>query len=84
MMLRISIACGQYPLYSFDMAKSKKKPVDERQRQAILLDQEWHEVIRKLAAAAHQPIKWYLIEMLTERAKAGGIETPPAPWESAS
>lgn len=63
------------------MANRTKKPVETRKRQAVAFDEEWHEVMSKLASAAKQPIKWFVIEMLIEKAKAAGIETPPAPWE---
>ena len=65
------------------MAKKKpKSSEDARVRQAIFLEPEWHEVVRKLAGKAEKPLKWYIIKLLIPEAEKAGIEVPAAPWET--
>ena len=63
---------------------SKKKPTDgnrKAKRVNIGVPENWHSVMRRLAARTKQPVLWWLIDLAAREAEQAGIETPPVPWE---
>ena len=55
-----------------------------KKRLAVNFTEDWHAVLRKLAARKKQPVLWYLLDLAREDAKSVGVETPPLPWEDES
>lgn len=67
----------------------KKTPADKpsggkhkTKRIGVNFTEDWHAVLRKLAARRKQPVLWYLLDLAREDAKAAGFETPALPWEA--
>jgi hypothetical protein len=69
------------------LTMSKKKPSgDDSQRSPrtpIQLDKRWADIARKLAAANRQPVAWFLVSLIEEKAKSNlpDESLPPMPWE---
>jgi hypothetical protein len=56
--------------------KEKREP-----REPVQVPKNWMSVARKLAAEAKQPLVWYLLSVLAEKAEEAEIEHPQLPWE---
>lgn len=63
--------------------KKPKKPSGKhtKKRIGVNFSDEWHAVLRQLAARTKQPVIWYLIDLAKREADAAGITTPELPWE---
>lgn len=60
----------------------KKLPASQKTpRVPVQIPKPWCDVARKLAAQKKQPLVWYLMDLLAEKAKEMHIDTPPLPWE---
>lgn len=52
-------------------------------RQNVGVPEEWHAVMRKLAAAKRMPVLWMLVELVAREADAAKIPRPvKMPWEA--
>ena len=66
------------------MANDKKKPASGKHttaRQNIGVSEDWHAVIRKLAAKQKMVVVWYVLDQIAQKADEAGIERPALPWE---
>lgn len=62
----------------------KKKPSSGRHttpRNNIGMAGDWYELARELASEGKQPVLWYLMSCLAEKADAKGKKRPTLPWE---
>lgn len=60
---------------------AEEKP-GAKKRLGVNFTQDWHAVLRKLAAKRKMPVLWYLIELAREDAEKQGVaDLPPLPWE---
>jgi hypothetical protein len=64
-----------------DQPPAEDKP-GAKKRLGVNFTQDWHAVLRKLAAKRKMPVLWYLIELAREDAEKQGVaDLPPLPWE---
>lgn len=71
-------------MYVMDKQKPKRKASGGKhltKRVNVGVPEQWHAVMRKLAAQKRQPVLWYLIELASREAEALGIACPIPPWE---
>lgn len=59
----------------------RKKIENREERVPVQIPKNWMVVARKLAADAKQPVLWFLLSCIAEKAVEAEIETPPLPWE---
>jgi len=68
------------------MGKNKKPSGENRKtpRVNVGVPEDWHAVMRRLAAKHRQPVLYLLIDLVKEKAEKESInDLPPAPWEPA-
>jgi len=61
-----------------DKAAGDSKP---KKRIGVNIPEDWHAVMRKLAAKKKMPVLWYLLDLTMKDAAEQGIDTPAPPWE---
>lgn len=67
-----------------DMAKDNKKPsgAHKTKRINVAIPEEWHALLRKIAAHNRQPLLYALVATLAAEAERLGLKEIPAfPWE---
>ena len=65
-------------------SKSSDGGKHKTRRVAVNFPEDWHAVLRQLAARGKQPVLWYLIDLAKRDADAAGIPTPLLPWDEES
>lgn len=77
------VAAARPPGTLGGMSKSKKSNSGKHQKKRIGVNftEDWHAILRQLAAAEKQPVLWWIIDQAKTAADKAGIETPPVPWD---
>lgn len=66
---------------AFRLSRMGKKPDKRKPRVSVNVPEEWHAVMRKLAARAKQPVLYTLIALVeAEATRQGLIGLPKPPW----
>jgi hypothetical protein len=67
------------------MPNDKKKPASGKhttKRQNIGVSDDWHAVIRALAAKQKMVVSWYVLDLVAAKADEVGLDRPQLPWEA--
>ncbi len=63
------------------MARKKTSGKHKVPRQPVQFPKDWLRVARMMAAERRQPVQWFLLSLVEEKAKAEGKDVPEhAPW----
>lgn len=59
----------------------RPKNENREERVAVQIPKSWMAVARKLAAESKQPLLWFLLAIIADKADSAEIDHPPLPWE---
>ncbi len=62
-----------------DMGRPADKNREERV--PVQIPKSWMKLARKLASDAKQPVLWFILGMIAEKAQESDVEHPVLPWE---
>lgn len=73
-----AVTIRRMPQKKSDKGAGDNKP---KKRIGVNIPEDWHAVMRKLAAKKKMPVLWYLLDLTMKDAAEQGIDTPAPPWE---